>query len=336
MSTLATNVLTLADWAKRLDPDGKAAMIAELLTQSNQVLEDMLWKEGNLPTGERVTVRTSLPTVYWRLLNQGTSPSKSTTSQVTESCGMLDAWSEVDKDLAELNGNVGAFRLSEAQAFIEAMNQEFASTLFYGNSSTAPEEFNGLAVRYSDTDTASFPSAQNIIDGAGSGSDNSSIWLIGWGANCVHGIFPKGSKAGIEHEDLGLVTVETSAGVAGSRMRAYQDHFIWKGGLCVKDWRYAVRFANIDISDLVANSSPENLINGMIKQIHRIPNLGMCKPVFYMNRTCFQMLDIQRRDDIAAAGMTYAEVDGKRIASFRGIPIKLCDALTETESHVTT
>ena len=271
MATIAQYVLTLADWAKRLDPDGKTPDIVELLSQTNEILEDMLWAEGNLPTGHRTTVRTGLPTVAWRLLNQGVQPSKSTTAQIDEACGMLEAWSEVDVELARLNGNTSAFRLSEAQAFIEAMNQEMSSTLFCGNSSTAPEEFTGLAARYSSLSAAN---GQNIVSGSGSGSDNSSIWLICWGSQSIHGIFPKGSKAGLEHTDHGEVTVETSAGIAGTRMRAYQDQWKWKCGVALRDWRYSVRIPNIDISNLVAKTSAADIIELMIKVIHRIRNVS--------------------------------------------------------------
>jgi hypothetical protein len=332
MATLAANALTLADFAKRLDPDGKTSAIVELLSQSNPLLQDMQWLEGNLPTGHRTTVRTGLPTVAWRLLNQGVQPSKSTTAQVDEQCGMLEAWSEVDKDLAMLNGNTSAFRLSEAQAFIEAMNQEMASTIFYGNQGLAPEEFTGLSIRYSSLSAAN---GQNILSGSGAGADNSSVWLVCWGGQTVHGIFPKGSKAGLIHEDLGEVTVETSTGIAGTSMRAYQDHWQWKCGLALKDWRFAVRIANIDISNLVAKSSAADLIELMIKAVHRIPSMGMGKPVFYMNRSVFQMLDIQRRDDvISGGGLTYQQVDGVAQPSFRGIPVRVCDALTEAEAVV--
>jgi hypothetical protein len=332
MSTLGSNVLTLADWAKRLDPDGKVPAIVDLLSQTNDVLDDMLWKEGNLPTGDRTTIRTGLPTVAWRLLNQGVQPSKSTTAQVDEACGMLEAYSEVDVDLAELNGNISQFRLSEAQAFLEAMNQEMAQTFFYGNSGTAPEEFTGLGIRYS---SLSATNGQNIISANGSGSDNSSVYLVVWGPQTVHGIFPKGTKAGLIHEDLGKTTVETTAGIAGNRMRAYLDRFQWKCGVALKDWRYVVRIANIDISNLVAKSSAADLPELMIKATHRVPNLNMGKPVFYMNRTCFQMLDIQRRDDIISGGqLSYDVVDGKRIPMFRGIPVRICDSLLETEAAV--
>ena len=126
----------LADWAKRTDPDGRVPIVAELLSQSNEVLEDCVFKEGNLPTGERVVVRTGLPAVYWRALNQGIPSSKSTTAQVDEAAGILEARSEVDKDLAMLNGNTAQFRLSEDTAFLEAMNQTQATTLFYNCSRT--------------------------------------------------------------------------------------------------------------------------------------------------------------------------------------------------------
>lgn len=332
MATLGTGNLTLLDHAKRRDPDGKIATVAELLSQTNGVLQDMPFKEGNLPTGHQLTVRTGLPSATWRLLNQGVAPTKSTTAQMTEGMGILEAWSEVDKDVAELNGNTAAFRLSEAKAFIEAMNQEMVGTLFYGNSGTAPEEFMGLAPRFN---SLSATNAQNIVSGGGSGSDNSSIWLIGWGEETVFGIYPKGSKAGLFHEDMGLVTVEVSAGLPGTRMRAYQDRWQWKCGLALKDWRYVVRIPNLDISALTAKSSAADLTEKMIKAIHRIPNMGMCKPVFYMNRTVFQELDIQRRDDVqAGGGITFANVDGEPKYSFRGIPIKIVDQLSESEAAV--
>jgi len=332
MATIGTSALTLADWSKRVDPDGKVPAIVELLGQTNEVLDDMLFVEGNLPTGHRTSVRTGLPSVAWKLINQGVTPSKSTTAQIDEGTGIMEAWSEVDKDLAELNGNTSAFRLSEAQAFIEAMNQEMASTLFYGNSSTAPEEFTGLAARYSSLSAAN---AQNVITGGGSGSDNSSIWLVCWGAQSVHGIFPKGSKAGLDHEDFGEVTIQDSTGIGTSRLRVYQDKWCWKVGVALRDWRYVVRIPNIDISDLIANGgSQADVINLMIKAIHRLPSISMGRCAFYMNRTVMQMLDIQRRDDVAAAGMRYDEVDGKMVPTFRNIPIRKVDALLETEATV--
>jgi hypothetical protein len=336
MSVISGNVVSLADWVKRLDPDGKTATVIELLNQTNEVLQDMAWQEGNLPTGHRVTQRSGLPATAFRLLNKGVAPSKSTTVQIDEACGMLEAWSEIDKDLVELNGNAGAFRLSEARAFIESMNEKQVQTLFYGNSGLNPEQYTGLTPRYNTIVGAT--NGSNVLDGGAAvgQTDLSSIWLVCWGDQMTYGIFPKGSKAGLQHDDLGLQVVENVAGIGGDRMLAYRERWQWKCGIAVKDWRFNVRIANIDISQLIAKTGA-NLFDLMIKALHRIPTNGlrMTRPVFYMNRTVRQMLDIQARDAVQVGGqLKYEVVDGQWITTFRGIPIRIVDQLIETEARV--
>lgn len=334
MTVLAGGALTLLDWAKRRDPNGAIADIVEMLSQMNGIVKSSMWKEGNLTTGNRTTIRTGLPNVYWRMLNRGVPTSKSRTAQITEDCGTLEAYSEVDEGLAELEGDVGALRFSEDSAFIEAMDQEIASTSFYGNSSIDAEEFMGLSPRYS---LLSAANGQNILDAGGTSTDNSSIWVVGWGDKGTVGIFPKGTKAGITQKDLGLQLIQKAQGDGGGgdRMTAYVTKFKWHAGMSVKDWRYTVRICNIDISNLVANSSAANLYELLIKAIERLPNMNGVKPVIYMNRTCRQMLTIQARLAVQAGGqLNYEVVDGKRIVSFMGLPIEIVDALHTNEDRV--
>lgn len=332
MATLASNALTLADWAERVDPGGNIPEIAELLTQTNAILEDAVFMEGNLPTGHRVVVRTGLPIVYWRALNQGVPTSKSTTATVDETCGMLEAYSEVDVDLAMLNGNTAEFRLSEDAAFLEAMNQIMAQTMFYGNPGVDPKTYLGLAPRFS---SKSATNGANIIDAGGVQTDNSSIWLVVWGKNTVFCPFPKGSKAGLQHKDLGEDTVKDAN---GNQFQALRTHYQWKNGLAVKDWRYVVRIANIDMSNLVSEASAANLIKLMLRAIFRIPNLRAGRPVFYMNRSVAQMLPVQGLNTSANAVKVQEAITqfGEPIVnmSFMGIPIRLCDQLLNTEAQV--
>lgn len=327
MTVKGLTALTLADWGKRVDANGKIDKIIELLGQTNPILEEMPFVEGNLPTGHRTTVRSGLPTATWRLLNYGVQPSKSTTVQITDSAGMLEAYAEVDKSLADLNGNTSEFRLSEDRAFIEAMNQQMAQTLFYGDTSVNPQQFMGLSSRYS---SKSAGNGQNIIDAGGTGTDNTSIWLVVWGENTVHGIFPKAQKAGLQHQDLGEQTLQDAN---GGKYQGYRSHYKWDNGLTLRDWRYVVRIANIDVSDLSVAGSAANIVSLMVKALHRIPNRGMGKPVFYMNRTVGQALDLQSLDK-ASLALTVKETEGDWWTAFRGIPIREVDAILETESRV--
>lgn len=335
-ATLGSNVLTLADWAKRLGPDNQIATIIEMLNQTNQVLDDMTWIEANNVLSHRTTVRTGLPAVAWRLLNQGVAVSKSTTAQIDETIGLLEAWAEVDVELANLAGDVGAFRLSEATAFIEAMNQEFCRVLFYGNAGVDPEKFTGLSVRYSDATNAL--NKQNIVKstaGTPAGADQTSMWLIVWGPQTITGIFPKGSTAGLRHKDLQEQTAELTSGVGGTRMRVYQDQFIWKGGIALRDWRYVVRGCNIDISNLLAGTG-DDLFVKMTKMYWRIPGFGLGRAAFYVNRTVGEYLDLQAQGNVKVGGqLSYDVLEGRRIMTFRGIPIRVVDQLVETESIIT-
>lgn len=329
MAALYANNPTLLDVAKRLDPDGKIAAIVEILKATNPVLDDLTFIEGNLPTGHRTTIRSGLPTPTWRKLYGGVQPTKSTTVQVTDSCGMLEAYAEVDKALADLNGNTAAFRLSEDAAHIEAMGQEMASTLFYGNEGTEPEAFTGLAPRYN---SKSAQNADNIIDAGGTGSDNTSIWLCVWGPQTGHGIYPKGSVAGLQMTDKGQVTIENVDG-NGGRMEAYRTHYRWDAGLTIRDWRYFVRIANIDVSDLDTVANTKKIIEWMIQASERIPELGKGRAAFYMNRRLREKLRLGILEKISS-NLTWETVSGERVMTFDDIPVRRCDALINTEARV--
>jgi len=336
--------VTLLDWAKSLDPDGSTATVVELLNQTNEILLDMPFMEGNLPTGHKTTVRTGLPTAIWRQMYQGVPPSKTVRAQIEDACGMLETRAELDKDVAALNGNDKSFRLLEAQAFLEAMNQNMAQTLIYGNTAINPERFMGLAPRFSTISGA--VNGQNIITAGGAGSDNTSVWLVVWGKNTVIGLFPKGSKAGLNHEDLGLIDAFDSN---NNRYRALADHWQWKCGLTVRDWRYVVRIANIDVSDLVGQTGSQAptaataLIKLMTRAMARIPFMGMGTPVFYATRTVKEMLSVAAIDksnaalairDAANQFGTVSPGYVQKQTEFFGVPIRTVDQILTTEAVV--
>ncbi len=329
MATLTATNPTLLDVAKRLDPNGKIDSIVELMAAQNEVLQDMSFQEGNLTTGHRTTVRTGLPTPTWRKLYGGVQPAKSTTAQITDSCGMLEAYAEVDRALADLNNNSAAFRMSEDAAHIEGIAQEHAQTMFYGNEGTEPEAFTGLAPRYN---LLSAENADNIIDAGGTGSDNTSIWLCVWGPQTGFGIYPKGSQAGLQMTDKGQVTIENVDG-AGGRMEGYRTHYRMDTGLVIRDWRYFVRVANVDVSDLGTLANTKNIITWMIQASERIPAMNKGRACFYMNRTIREKLRLGILEKIST-NLTWDSVEGKRVMTFDDIPVRRTDALVSTEARV--
>ena len=331
-ATLAATHPTLLDVANRLDKSDNVVQVIEMLNQTNEVLDDMVWIEANELTGHTTSVRTGIPEPTFRKLYGGVQPSKSTSVKVREGLGMMENYAEIDKALADLNGNSAAWRLSEERAFIEGFNQKLARYSFYGNEATEPEGFTGLAPRFNDQAAVN---GENILTSAATpdGTDNTSLWLVVWGPNTCHMIYPKGSKAGLQITDKGQVTIENADGSNG-RMEAYRTHYKWDCGMVVRDWRYVVRI-NFDLEDIVASGATGPVLRDMLaKAMRRIPSLNHCRPAIYMNRDALDAFDLQMNRDPLLQFKTQEEAQGKFVTRFRGVPIRRVDQILSTESGI--
>ena len=338
MAILNAQSLTLLDITKRIDPNGKQALIAEMLNQSNVMLNDIPWMPANGESTHRVTVRTGLPTVSVRTLNQGTALSKSATAQMTESLMMLEAMSMIDERLLDYADNPAMVRINEAYAFLESMNQTMIEKIFYGDTNTNDKELLGLQSRYN---SLSGGNAQNVLS-AGGAATNASVYLVCWGQNSVFGLYPKGSQAGLKHVDIGIETVFDSN---GNPYRAFMDQYKWDCGLCVKDWRNVVRICNINTAHLAALSNTQaitavtNLVDLIYESLSLIPNLSAVKPVLYCNRTVFFGLKkMMARLNIDSfrydKSMDENGVASSPMMTFMGVPIRIVDRLTNAETTV--
>ena len=337
--TLVTTNLSLLDVARRLNPDGSAAVIAEIMAHYNEILDDIPFIEGNTETGIKTTVRSALPTATWRSLNSGVVRTKSTTNQIIENCGMLETYSDVDKDLALMARDVSAFRFQEDKGHVEGMSQQMASTLFYGDTSVYPDRFVGFAPRYYSL-TSTVATYGQMIDAKGTGSDNTSIWLVGWGSDTVHGIYPRGSMAGLVQQDLGEVTILDPS---VNPYQGYRTHFQWKCGLCVRDYRYVVRICNIDISDLETagdtSDTSTNIIKYMSMALDKIPPAAASRLVFYCNQRVRAMLRVK----FLSKSNTWVTLDNlqspagitRPTLQFMGYPVRRVDELTVAEARIT-
>lgn len=340
MALLASQVLTLADLSKRMSADGRTVepKIMEVLTQANEVLDDMMFREANDGTRHKTTIRTGLPQVAWRMLNYGVPKSKSQTAAISDTTGMLEAYSEVDKKLVNLSGSPDVFRASEVKPFVESMSQAAATTLFYGNTDVNPERFLGLSPRFSTLNAANAASAVNVIDAGGTGATNTSLWMIVWGEESVHGIYPKGSQAGLQHQDLGEVTLQDAN---GNNYQGFRDHFEWDLGLTVRDWRFVVRVANIDVAlartDMTYLKSLLNYIIDAEEMVYRIPGssseAGAPRAAWYGNRRIRALLRRAQQEKIAN-NITTEELYGKTVTAINGVPLRMTDAILNTEARV--
>lgn len=331
MATLGASFVDLIDIYKQQDGMGQYVEIIEMLSEMNPIIEDAIAVECNKGTTHLHTVRSGLPSLTWGKLYQGIPQSKSGKTQVEDTTGFVEGLSTIDTRILKLSSNEGAVRLAEARSFLEAMKQEVASKLFYGNTASDPEEFMGLAPRFNDL---SAPNGNQIINAAGAGSDNTSIWFVGWGDDQCQLLYPKGTMAGVQRED------KNEQRVLDDDSNAYyvkEELFTWNVGLAVKDWRYVSRIANIDVSLMQAGSV--KLYDFMRKAYYKLQQRRIPggKLAIYCNRDVLESLDALATNQGTADNfqrLTRKDVEGEEVLSYRGIPIRETDALLNNEAVV--
>lgn len=337
MAVLATTVASYADVLKRLDSSGKLGKILEILNKHNPVTKDMLAMECNDGTGHKTTVRTGIPQATWRILNYGVPNVKSRTAAVRDSTGMLEIYGEIDKALADMSGDPRKYRTSESVAVMEGMGNQVAETIWYGNQLVNPERFTGLAPRYSTGVLADADSGQNVFNGAGiDPTSNTSIWLVTWGEDATHMLYPKGSVGGLQHRDLGEVTLVDEN---NNKYQGYRDHYKWDLGLTVRDWRKNARIANIDTDQLNDVTYVKTLLKMMISANEQLPIIGEDENAsggvrkFYMPKSVRSALRFAILDKVAN-NLTFETVAGKRVMRFDETIIEREDSILTTEAVV--
>ena len=330
MATLGSSYLTLADRFKRTENGKIAAEVIEMMSETNEVLQDANALQCNDGSNHITTIRTGLPTAVFRTLYGYVPTSKSTTEQVKDVTGMLETYSVVDVDLVDKSESPKRFRMSEASAFIDAMNQKLSETIFYGSIKENAAAFDGLAIRYSKKSNDSKKIGYNIIDAGGTGTDNTSIWLVTWGDLHTSLIYPQGSQAGVQHKDDGILT-ETSS--TGGKRKVYQDHFKMDVGLSLRDWRSTCRIANISLSALGREGAPdlEALLNQAYYKIKRYAKTG--KTFIYCNSTVLMHFEAQLKSK-TNVNFTIKEYLNDNVLHYKDIPIRECEQITFNEEKV--
>jgi hypothetical protein len=334
MGAVNQSDLTLLDLASRMEGNAPARTIIELMNKNNQLLDDMTFEECNQGTHHVTTQRVDIPDGTWRKLNKGVARSKSVTAQIKDEVAMLEAESLVDEKLLSLSGNRAKTLMTESKPYIEGISQQFVRQVVYGTR-TDPEKFPGLIDRYgslSSADGGANPvaSSDNVIDGGGTGSTNTSIWIVGWGDDKIHGIYPKGSKAGIDMKDTGTQRVLDEN---GDSYLANSTRFMMDGGLAVRDWRFAVRICNIDVALLTKDASTgADVLDLLIQGVERMYNLSG-KNAIYCNRLISTYL---RRQMVNRPGtlLSLEQIAGKKVVAFDGIPVRRLDEITSNEEAV--
>ena len=333
MAIKGVGYVTLADVAKKGDK------VAEVLTLKNPMLKDIPYTQMNEGTIHKESIRSFLPRPVYRKANQAIAAQKSGIEERTFSAAHFESRSQMDAKVAERGGKerVGINRWNQAQGHIQGMANEHANLAIYGSPAGEGNKDVGFMDIYYTVNSAVETSKQ-VVDAGGTGSDNTSILMVNWGPQSIFGVYPAGTQAGLKRTDYSaggkLVQLQglDAAGNTGT-FYGYDEIFELDHGLFVKDWRQASRIANIDVSNLIANTSAADLIDLLITASYKLDDpMGA---IIYLNRTVHAILHKQARAEVSTGGgLTFMNYGGEQVLSFNGMPIRIADSILNSEARV--
>ena len=322
MATRTPAGLTLVEVAKRLAPDGTQARIAEVLTEKNDILNDIPFRAANDTFVNKTIRRSQEPAGQWRKLNEGIANAFSKTTVKWDVIGLLESRWQHDVEIIDNMPDPKQARNDENVAHINGMGKTMATALIYGTTTVTPEKFNGLAIRMND-----ISASKTVVSQGGSGGDTTSIYIVDWGPDTVHGIYPKNSVAGLDHQNLG-VQIVTDDDAGSNQFRAYVDWFTWRMGLAVKNPKSIGRYCNIEAAATASANifDEDNLIKTII-QMTNGPGMRI-----YVNKTIMAQMWIRLKDK---TNVHFTRLDGLDAGgapmAFNGIPIRQVDAILDAE-----
>lgn len=331
MAATTVTLPTLADLAKRTDSSWKNALpLIMLLAKRNGIHAALRYEEANMGLSHRTSVVTSLPTSSYRMFNLGLDPSDGSYANAVFPVAKIGTLAEIDWELVKVAPDRESFVAGKVMTHIESLLQKACNELWYGTAATAE----GIVGFMSLMSSLSAENAQNVINAGGTdASDQTSIVLLNIGPNCK-GIYPTGTPAGIEREIVGE-SVSENLGGTGKRGKVWREFLNVGVGAALEDWRDAVRVANIDVSNMLAETNDADFIKLTRKAKARMLSRPTYDRRWFMHATTWEAINNQRDDrQIAGGGISKATIDGVEVDTLHGYPVVIDDNILLTESVV--
>lgn len=322
MATIEAKAGTILDVANSIGPDGNLLAVAETLQKEIPIMQDAVWTEANDITQHRYARTAALPSSEMIRFNRGVGSDLGFDSQhFTKLSGRANR-PKVDARVIESSPNPQQTLMNMTRKTVMGIGQDFASDMFYSDSATDIEKFDGIA-KFTNK-------IGNLVLDAGndSSTNNTSMYIVCW--DIVNGAFmayPRFSKAGLSFTDYGKVRVEDANGKA---YQAYEHEVSVTGGLCLADERAVARIANIDVSAPTATSFDEE---DVILLLNRMPAHLRKTAVAYVSRNLMAAIEM-RANAKANVYYTPKNVFGEQVLTIRGLPIKLDESISENEDVV--
>lgn len=342
MPTFNTSgTLTMADLAAQLESANKLTAeraIIDLALERNDIIKDLPFQAANNGDTNITHYRIKLPDAVWGRIYKGVRSSKGAWATSRNVASTLKSKMEFADELYRKSPDRDSFIRRHAGSHVDAMMMEMAQMLIYGDLKDNPDGFNGL-MKYYDRHTSNNDKepAFNVINAGGS-KDFASILLVGWGGDSTYCFFPQGeSGGGVRVGDMSPRDLrdpdDPSATIEG-----WVQYFYWSLGLDVVDWRKNGRICNIDRT---AHQGSGDLKDPAGKFFQRLDSLTArvdetgTRQVLYMDPIVWEQAKVFAGVLTRQNAVTEQNLNGHRVLTLNGLPVRICKAMNVTETQVT-
>ena len=312
-----------------LDGNANYIYMANVLALKCPLMQYLPLAASNQVMSEITSKVTSMGSSSTRTFNEYVAPTANHRTPATEPITMVQDWSQIDAALMNIQNDPGKWRSDEDSIKIESITQKMEDLVLNGKLSTDPKGLDGILTRYNVSTTRPngvSTTRYNVQLAGGSGSDVTSIVILETGLNKVYGTYPKNSRAGLNIEDKGIVTSESS----GSLMDVYRTKFEWYLGLVIRDDRYVQLIRNIEVTGSSNIFDPAQVSSAL----RRLPGGGQAPgTIMLVSPSVMDQMD-QMADDKFNVTYTPNEAFGGFVTRFKGVPVLMAEKLSETETAI--
>lgn len=317
--------------------DVQVNKIINVLAAQDEVVKDLPYFPMNKGDKHEEVILSYIPTPKRRMYNEGVVPDVAKFAKRSYTADKFETTAQLDEDLAIVGQGVNYNLMKIMLGHATGMAKEYGRTIFYGTPEGESEGTDGFATIYNSLTGETAGQIVNADDGSGANDNGyTSIYAANWGEGQLFGVYPEGTKAGIETikrnggERVKIQGVNR-LGVAGE-FYGYEETLKQRHGLVAADYRFGGRIANIRV-DALKTGSAADLIDLLIdlQESLRVQKGG----IIYVNKVIKSILRKQARNEVkGGGGLTYANYHGEEVLMFGDMPIRTCDAISLTEGKV--
>ena len=328
------NQITLAETMKALGSDDRFLSVIDGLVEVNDMIADAPLKEASTITSDEISRVVTYPVPQWKNIGEGWNATSGRLQSDSEGMGVMKNRLQINLDVVDRMPHPEQYMRLQETMHLNAMAEEAANTIVYGSSGSAPEEFDGLDIRYNALSSAAWSDNGVFNNGEGSGSTCTSIWLIQWHATECALIYPRyDPNAGLTRTPKPNQLINTAADANSpysNQISAWfaLTEFSWALGLSLADNRRVKRVCNIQSTQGDEHSLDEDVLSNAIL------DFDTDGPIYaYCNKQVIAQLQ-KRVNNKSNVNYVPDSPFAKPMYYFLDVPLRRMKAITNAESVI--